>query len=108
MFSGWELAFGLGAFALLLTLAYGAYESRHTSAAANRLGEEGAKRIYDDPVETERPPQGGPRRKVPPLVWIMVGLLVAWLAFIFIMGEEVDNRAAPAAPSSASAEEIIP
>ena len=108
MFSGWELAFGLGAFALFLTLAYGVYESRHAGPGVDRMSQEGAKRIYDNPTETDRPPEGGPRRKAPPLVWIMVGLLVAWLAFIFVMGDEVDNRSGrpPAAP--APAEEVTP
>lgn len=92
MFSGWELAFGLGALALLLTLAYGVYEGRRASPTADRLGEEGAKRIYDNPAESDRPPKGGPRRKAPPLAWIMSGLLVAWLVLIFTMGDEVDNR----------------
>ena len=108
MFSGWELAFGLGAFALFLTLAYGVYESRHAGAGADRLGEEGAKRIYDNPAETDRPPMGGPRRKVPPLVWIMAGLRVAWIVFIFVMGDEVDNRTGRTPPNPAPAEEVIP
>lgn len=104
MFSGWELAFGLGALALFFTLAYGVYESRHAGAAADRAAEAGAKRIYDNPSETDAPPKGGPRKKAPPLVWIMVGLLAAWLVMLVFMrdGADTDYGRTPPAPADST------
>ncbi|KQW67006.1 hypothetical protein ASE17_19700 [Phenylobacterium sp. Root77] len=85
MLGGWETAFGFGALALLITLAYGVYHTRHVSKASERAGEAGAKRLYDNPGESDAAPSGAQRRRVPPLIWIMAGLLVAWLAAIIIL-----------------------
>jgi len=106
MFSGWEVAFGLGAFALLLTLAYGVYHTRNVSGPAEQAGEKGAARLYDRPGESDAPPKGGRRHKVPPLIWIMVGLLAAWLVTIFALGDRADadfGRTPPPPPESTPA-----
>lgn len=104
MFSGWELAFGLGALALFFTLGYGVYQSRHAGAAATRSAEAGAKRIYDHPNESDAPPEGGPKRKAPPLVWIMVGLLAAWLVVLLVMrdGADTDYGRTPPPPADST------
>lgn len=82
MFGGWETAFGFGALALLITLAYGVYHTRRGGRTLDRLGEAGARRIYDDPQESDAPARGGVRHRVPPLIWVMAGLLAAWLVAI--------------------------
>lgn len=95
MFSGWEMAFGLGALALGITLAYGVYQTVHAGRGAERASQEGAKRLYDATGESEKSPDGAPRRGAPPLVWIMAGLLAAWLVTVFALQDRVHNTAGP-------------
>ncbi|MBI1200232.1 MAG: hypothetical protein GC203_20430 [Phenylobacterium sp.] len=83
----WEIGFGLGALLLGLGLAYGLYQSAHASRAQNVRGEVGAHRLYDSPGESDRSPDHHPNRTVPPLVFIICGLLLAWLVFAGVMAE---------------------
>ncbi|CAN7618532.1 hypothetical protein LJR164_004604 [Phenylobacterium sp. LjRoot164] len=85
MLGGWETAFGFGALALLITLAYGVYHTRHVSRGAERAAEAGAKRLYDDPRESDAPPAGARRHSAPLLIWLMAGLLAIWLVAIAAM-----------------------
>jgi hypothetical protein len=92
MIGGWELGFGLGALALLLTLAYGVIQARRASPAADRAGEAGARRLYDNPGESEASPDTARQKKAPPLVWIMAGLLAVWLVAIFTLGDRIQDH----------------
>ena len=101
----WELGFGLGVLLLGLAIAYGAYQSAHAGRAADARGEAGARRIYDSPGESDRSPDHHPRRPIPPLVYIVCGLLLAWLVFAAVMAarSDKDDAALRLAPHNTSA-----
>jgi hypothetical protein len=101
----WELGFGLGALLLALAIAYGLYQSAHASRADNMRVEAGARRIYDSPGESDRSPDHHPRRTVPPLVFVICGILLAWLVFAGVMAQRSshDDAASRLGPHNTSA-----
>lgn len=97
----WELAFSLGALALAATIAYGWVQSRRAGRAVDAVGEAGARAVYDSPG-TDRSPDTGRRGGVPPLVWIIAGLLIAWMAVAGVMSMRTSGGATYTEPDGAS------
>lgn len=100
---GWEIGFGLGAFALLLTLIYGVVQNRRAGPDVDRAAEAGAKRLYDNPAESEVSPDTSRQKKAPPLVWIMAGLLAAWLVMMFSARDGIQDHGDEATTAAAIA-----
>lgn len=101
-FSGWEIGFHIGWALLALAIAYGLIQSRRAGRATDARGEAGAKAIYDGAGDRDASPDTGRRNTVPPLVWIIVGLLVAWLVVAAAM-----SRSTLSTPSGGEAHRAV-
>ncbi|HYD43762.1 MAG TPA: hypothetical protein VEA79_00705 [Phenylobacterium sp.] len=84
-FSGWEIGFHIGWVLLAVAIAYGLIQSRRAGRGSDARGEAGARAVYDDAGDRDASPDDGSKKTVPPLVWIIVGLLVAWLVIAAAM-----------------------
>ena len=101
-FSGWEIGFHIGWVLLGLAIAFGILQSRRAGRTADARGEAAAKALYDGDGDRDASPDDGSKKTVPPLVWIIVGLLVLWLVIAAAM-----SRATLSTPSGGEAHRAV-